>query len=598
MGDFFAELNRRKVIRVAVVYCVVGFAVIEAADIMAGAFNIDNDLVAIVAAITLLGFPISLVLAWSYDLVPDAVAKERIPESSSRTPRRTIVLLGILVLILVVWYQYQSTLAVETASASNSYSVAVMPLRNLTDDPSYDNVGASISDEAIQHLYRIPQLLSRDFQSAQAIMSQNLTVPQIATELSVSHVVIGTIRLDEADILVGVQLLDGETGTTIDERPLRAPLEERDSLYSAVATQVIDMIVSRLPGMPQFNRYVRVNIGEGQDAYLNGKRWLSQRTPAGIRIAISSLEAAISLDPDFAPAFAELSSAYALALFYRYEVGADEYTIAGRSLALAERALELDSNLAIGYAARGFLGALIGLPANDVAADFAQAAALKPNLPSVPSWMARSLMQQNRTDDAVEQAEKAIEIEPTNPGRYIAYAGLLFQIERYEDAIRAARSATELQNDQYFSRVLEGRALLLRGRPGECADLDLGPYRVLTATCLYAAGKTVDAEMIVDEMTSTGITGEQSLRPQGEFTEVITLEDLAIYYARRADADNALFWAERAYNMSPIGIDVRVLESELFGPVRGNSEFDERMAEVRATATALVRRVSTQFVFD
>ncbi len=90
-----------------------------------------------------------------------------------------------------------------------------------------------------------------------------------------------------------------------------------------------------IPGISEPQAKSHVNLGPGQKAYLRGKRWLGQRTPEGIQKAMDDFAEAIELDPGYAPAYADLSSAYALALSYRYEIGMDGYEIAARSLAMA-----------------------------------------------------------------------------------------------------------------------------------------------------------------------------------------------------------------------------------------------------------------------
>ena len=195
-----------------------------------------------------------------------------------------------------------------------------------------------------------------------------------------------------------------------------------------MARQVSSRIVTMIPGISEPSEQSHVNLGPGQKAYLRGKRWVGQRTPEGIRNSIEAFNEAIQLDPDYAPAYADLASAYALALSYRYEVGMEGYELAARSMALAENALSLDPDLAAGYAARGLLGALISSPADVVAADFDRAAALQPNAASIPSWRARSLAQLGEIGDALAEAGRAVDLDPLAPGRHIALAEVSLQL--------------------------------------------------------------------------------------------------------------------------------------------------------------------------
>ncbi len=155
----------------AVVYGIVAFAVIQAADVMIPALNLPPEFITFVVAAALLGYPIAIVLAWSYDIVPDVVAKQaeiatnpdRATDDQSKRAAsgfRLVIALGVLIVAGLAWLQYQSTVAVPPARPALAYidSVAVMPLDNLTGDPNYDHVGIGITEEIITHLARIPPL--------------------------------------------------------------------------------------------------------------------------------------------------------------------------------------------------------------------------------------------------------------------------------------------------------------------------------------------------------------------------------------------------------------------------------------------------------
>ena len=607
LGNLFAELRRRKVIRVAVVYGIVVFAVIQAADVMIPALNLPPEFITFVVATALLGYPIAIVLAWSYDLVPDAVAKQAEavtnPDRATNdrpkpglTGFRLVIALGVLAVAGLAWLQYRSSISFPPERPNLAYidSVAVMPLDNLTGDPNYDHVGIGITEEIITHLARIPPLKVISRHSVQAVSGQNLTIPQLANALGVRHVIEGSVRLDGDGLRITLQHINAETDAHIWAESFRAKSDDVIALQEDVARQVSSRIVSMIPGMPQPTVNSHVNLGPGQKAYLQGKRWLGQRTADGIEKAIDSFVEAIELDPGYPPAYADLSSAYALALFYRYEVGMDGYTMAARSLAMSERALELDPNLAAGYAARGYLGALIGQPAAAVAADFDRAAMLQPNAASIPSWRARSLAQLGKFEEAVSEAGRAVDLDPLAPGRHIALAELSLQIGHYDEAIAAAKMATTLEPRQIRSRAIEARAMLLSDRAESCASLSLGPHRILRATCLDAMGKETEGRAIVSKILADLRSGSMT-QPKAGYSAVITYEDLAIDYAWRGDAKKALEWAAFAYGKSPVGLEIRVLESALFDAVRDDPEFDRTIKEIRGGIYDRVLRDSAQF---
>lgn len=516
--------------------------------------------------------------------------------SNTGTTLRIVVLIGALGVGLLAWLHYRNSLSVPDGRAPLAYidSVAVMPLANLTGDPDNDYIGVGITEMIITHLARIPPLKVISRHSVEAVSGQDLTVPQLANALGVRHVIEGSVRRDGTGLRVTLQHINAETDSHVWTETYRSDSDDVFTLQEDIARQVASRIVTMIPGLSEPSDRSHANLGPGQKAFLRGERWLGQRTSAGIRNAIDGFAEALELDPGYAPAYANLSSAYALALSYRYEVGMDGYELAARALAMAEMALDLDPELASGYAARGYLGALVGRPAADVAADFDRAAELQPNAASIPSWRVRSLTELGRIDEALSEAGRAIDLDPLAPGRHIALAELSLQIGHYDSAIAAAKIATALEPRQIRSRAVEARALLLSGRADECANLSLGPHRVLRATCLDAMGKESEGRKIVADILAD-LRSKSMTHAAGGYSLVITYEDLAVDFAWHGDARKALEWAALAYGKSPLGLEIRVLESDLFDAVRDDPDFAKTIREIRQGLYSRVRRDSIQF---
>jgi TolB-like protein len=606
LDKFFAELRRRKVIRVVIVYGIVGFAVIQAADVIGPALSLPPDFVTFIVAVTFLGYPIAIVLAWSYDIVPDSTvqptdAAAHSDQATNGTSGsgisvfRVMVAVGAATIIGLSWLQFRPSVQAIATNAAVAYvdSVAVMPLDNLTGDPGYEYLGVGITEEIITHLAQIAPLKVISRHSVEAISGQNLTVPQLSTALGVRHVIEGSIRLDGDSLRVTLQHINGETDAHIWAESFRGKLDDLIELQEDVARQATSRVVMMIPGIKQPVLRPHVELGPGQKVYLDGKHWLGRRTPEGLRKAIEKFSEALELDDQYAPVYADLASAYALALFYRYDVGIDAYTLAARSLAMSETAIQLDANLAAGYAARGYLGALIGQPAVDVAADFDRAAKLQPNAASIPSWRARLLAEQGEIEAAFSEAGRAVELDPLAPGRRIALAELSLHLGRYDIAIEESKVATALEPSLARSRAIEARALLLSGRAERCASLSLGPHRVLRATCLEAAGRQVEARAIIEKVLAE--VRNDSLKERG-FSPVITYEDLAVDYAWRGDAKKAMEWAALSYGLSPVGMEIRVLESALFDDVRSDPEFELTIKAIRSELYNRVRRDSQEYL--
>ena len=601
IGKLYAELSRRKVIRVAVTYGLVGFAVIEAADIIVGAIHLPPQFVAFVIGATLLGFPIAVFLAWSYDIVPGSPVPElqsadapefgKPTKKSGISPTSSISMTAIVVIAVVTWYEFHPEPPASSHEAHPQYidSVAVLPLDNLTGDPSYDYIGIGITEEIITHLAKIPPLKVISRHSVQAAAAQRLTTPQIANALGVRHVIEGSVQIDGDQIRVTLQHINAETDAHLWAENLGGPLADKIEVQQAIADFVTTKIVDTIPGLTAPAMATHLDLGPGQKAYLEGKRWMGQRTAEGINNAVHYFEASLELDPDYAPAYADLASTYALALSYRYDIGIDGYTIAARAMSMSEKAIALDPNLAAGYAARGLIGIQIGHSPTAIAADFDRAEQLAPNSASNPSWRSLAQAQLGNTEEAFAEAARAVELDPLAPARQIAMANVAFQLERYDEAISAARIATAQEPRLIRGHAIVARSQLLDGNPEECSKLMLSAYRVLRATCLEASGRSEDAKTVVAAVIDDI---EETKKTEAGYTEVINFEELATYYAFIGDAKKSREWLMRSFAVSPAGIEFRVLDSELFDRVRNDHDFSAAIGAIRSGLYDKVKRRS------
>jgi tetratricopeptide (TPR) repeat protein len=303
--------------------------------------------------------------------------------------------------------------------------------------------------------------------------------------------------------------------------------------------------------------------------------------------AIVHFRESIALEPTYAPAHSALSSAYALSLYYKYEVGAPSYELAARSLAAADSAIALDPNFANGYSARGYIRALLGIEIDGAAADFARAEQLAPNAPNGPSWSARILAEEGRIDEAFSEARRARDLDPLQAGRRTALASLGFQLGDYEVVIEEARQAYRLEEELLLAKAFEGRALALTGRGVECLRIDFGVYDLVRALCLHSLGREEEARTMAleagERLTSTGLVDDR-------YKDEVVAQDLASYYGMVGDAENATRWLRYAFDLSPAGVDARVLYSALFAPVEDDPGFSRAVDTAKAEARARVDR--------
>ncbi|HBV06916.1 MAG TPA: hypothetical protein DEF01_09265, partial [Gemmatimonadetes bacterium] len=119
------------------------------------------------------------------------------------------------------------------------------------------------------------------------------------------------------------------------------------------------------------------------------------------------------------------------------------------------------------------------------------------------------------------------------------------------------------------------------GRTRECLSIDFGVYDLVRALCLHLGGRVVEARKVVEE-AERQLESEGS--PHADYTAELIAQDLASYYGVIGDASSATRWIEFAFDLSPSGVDTRVLGSSLFEPVRNDPRFSQAIDEVHSSA--------------
>ncbi len=500
---------------------------------------------------------------------------------SHRGPRRLgaskvaagLVLIAAMGLAIQFW--------ASSASADGPYesSVAVTPFENRTGDPSFDLLGLSIAEEVITRLTTVPEVFVSDMYSAASAMNDSVGTRILLESLDVEHVLRGYIERRGDELVVNVSESNAEGFLHARKQYFVDPNDlDRDQVI--LANEVARVFLESVGLDDRYDPGGSV-IGPGRDAYLAGNAALGQRTPEGMREAVTRFREAIELEPRSAAALSALSSAYALSLYYKYDVGLSPYELAARSLAAADQAISVDPRVANGFSARGYIRALLGLDLEGAAADFEQAEALAPNAPNGPSWSARILAGQNRIDEAFAEAERARDLDPLQAGRRTALASLGFQLGRYAVAINEAREAYRLEDQLLLAKAFEGRALAMVGEPDECLAIDFGVYDLVRALCLHADGQSEEARQIVDDAARQLETDGS---PSPDYTAELIAQDLASYYGMTGDPVRATRWLRFAFDLSPAGVDTRILGSALFDPVRDAPEFARAVDDVQRNA--------------
>ena len=509
-----------------------------------------------------------------------------------RSPRWVgVVVLGAVALaaFAAVWHPWRRP-ARAVAPVADVGSVAVLPFDNLTGNPSDRYLSDGMTEEVIGQLAQVRGLKVISRTSTEALKGTHLTLRQIADTLGVRHILEGSVRHAGRRIRVAVDLIDANTDAHVWASRYDRDLTDVFAVQEEIARQVADSLVSTVGVRPTLGRVARTEHPGAYAAYLAGRSLMYRRTRDGLRGALEQFQQAIAQDSAYAPAYAGLASVYQLWSVYSYP-GIDFYEASGRALAIAERAIALDPDLAEAYAARGFTMTRAWAPAEPISADFTRALELRPNSADVHQWYAIFLTRQDHLDEALTEAERATALDPLAPGVGVTNSLEALISRRYDVAEREAARALAFEPGLMLARQLKALGDLLSGNAARCAVLSLGPYAGVRAMCLHSLGRFREAAQVADSLRAAFTAGTIG---DSIFSPVLVARGLAEYYAWTGDAEESLAWLERAYAVSPLGEDFRVIASGVYDKVRNDPRFKAGLQQVHTQIYDRVRRARRQ----
>ena len=339
-ASFFAELKRRNVYKVAVAYAVVGWLVMQVASTVVPALHLSESITSTVVLLTLLGFPIALVLAWAFELTPEGVkrADETKPAGSKGHAWIYIVITAAALSIGLFFLGRFTAPSKQSPSAEvSSKSIAVLPFESLSEDKSNAYFAEGIQDEILTRLSKIGTLkvISRTSTAHYATSPQNL--PEIAKQLGVANILEGNVQKVNDAVRINVQLMRAATDDHFWAESYDRKLSDIFGVEAEVAQKIASSLNAKLTGAEEEMLAQRpTNNPRAYELYLRGTVQARSLEPQPIAAAAQSFSESVQLDPQFAEAWAAWSKAESL-LFALVESTPGHKSAAERALAEAMR---------------------------------------------------------------------------------------------------------------------------------------------------------------------------------------------------------------------------------------------------------------------
>jgi len=322
MGNFWRELKRRNVFKVAVTYAIVSWIALQVADVVFPALNVPPWVLSLLTVLLLIGFPIALLLSWAFELTPDGIkpTAEVAPEQSIRPrtgQRLNYLMTGALAVLLtvVVVDKYvlddaaPASASAPTAPATADKSIAVLPFVNLSSDQEQEYFSDGLSEEILNQLAQIGELKVTARTSSFSFKGKNADLRVIARELDVRYVLEGSVRTAGNQLRITAQLIDATDGSHVWSRAFDRERNDVFAIQEEIAMAVSETLSVALDvGAMARARGGTTNL-EAYDRYLRARALDRQRgTSEDIVRAAELYREAVKLDPTFVRAWSDLNT--------------------------------------------------------------------------------------------------------------------------------------------------------------------------------------------------------------------------------------------------------------------------------------------------
>ena len=455
IDNFFAELKRRNVIRMAGLYLVGAWLLVQVAGTVLPMFGAPDWLPRSIVILLTIGFLPALIFSWVFEMTPQGLKRDEdvAPEQSiaPQTARRmNRMIIGVLVLALgyfavdkfVLTPRRDAALVAAALTPTvDARSLAVLPFVNMSGDAANEYFSDGISEEILNILARTPELHVAARTSSFSFKGKTLEVPAIARELNVRMVLEGSVRKQEDRIRITAQLIDAKSGFHLWSQTYDRKLQDIFAIQDEIAKAIGNELEVKLVGAGDAGK---TSAGTSNlaayDLYLRGMALWQTRRGDALWQALDLFEKAAGADPEFAQAYAGQALVYAVVSDYSARMSAAESLV--RATDLAERALALDPALPEPYAVLG------GNAANELRRTTAdallrRAIALRPSFATAYQWRGTLLMSNGDLAGALASLERATSLDPRSLVVAQNHGVVLLTLGRYADA--KARCAPVLE---------------------------------------------------------------------------------------------------------------------------------------------------------
>jgi adenylate cyclase len=576
IDNFFSELKRRNVYKVAITYAVVSWLLVQAASILLPTFEAPSWVMKAFVVFLAFGFVISVTISWAFEATPEGLKRTEdvpadvaaaLPTWSRRKFATFIASIAIIAAGLLA-YQFLRSKGSPTPqpSAAATRSIAVLPFVNMSADKGDEYLSDGMSEELLNVLTKVKGLRVPGRSSSFAFKGKNEDdiFRKVGEQLHVNAVLEGSVRRAGDKLRITVQLIKVADGFHLWSETYDGDMKDILAVQSDVAKRVVQALEVQL-GVEETRALAKkpTENPEAYRLYLLGRYHFYKFTQAGWTNATHSYEQALQADPAFALAYCGLADIYAW-MGYISMPGKEAWA---REKELAQKALALDPNLADAHLSLG-MALLNALDWHGSEKELDRALELNPNLALAYDFYAWRLITFGQFDDAIAKEKRALELDPLNPLMNADLARFLSSARRYDEAVTQLRRTMELNPDSADVHGQLGWCSFWKGDTANALSefkkaktLDDWPSYDSDLGYVYAvSGDRAKAEQILRALEDLA---KRRYVPPGTRVDV---------YVGLGEKSKALDWLEKCYEEQD-GTCWGLRVSRLYDPLRSEPRF-------------------------
>jgi TolB-like protein/Tfp pilus assembly protein PilF len=590
--NFFAELKRRNVYKVAVAYAVVGWLIAQIATQIFPVLEIPSWVVRLVIVLIAIGFPIALVIAWAFEATPEGIKRTEVADAMPATSGHKkhawvyiVVIGGAISVALFFLGRYTAGSSATPRSASGELrrdkqsgaaaalipqkSIAILPFESLSEDKSNAYFAEGVQDEILTRLAKVADLKVISRTSTQRFKSVPSDLREIAKQLGVANILEGSVQKANDQVRVNVQLINALTDAHLWAEIYDRKLTDIFAAESDIAKTIAETLQAKLTDSEKTAMSkAPTSNPEAYELYLKGRFFWNKRTGVDLRKAIDYFNQAIAKDPNYALAYSGLADSYLL--LSPYGAAAPKDSIPQAKTAV-KRALELDDKLAEAHASSARILSGFDFDSQRAIAEFERALQLNPNYATAHHWFAAGpLLALGRFDESIAEAKRSIELDPLSMINNADFGNDYYFARRYDEAIAQLRKTIEIEPHSYLAHYYLGEALQLKGQMPDAiaeyrraVELDDDPFALALLGQSYArAGRQDEANKILTQLN------------QEAKTRYVDAYGVGLVFLGLGDKSHAMDELERAYRENDGGDIYNIRIDPMLDDLRGNSRFE------------------------